>query len=67
MDFVLFFIVLHYFCKEYVFNQQPIMKRKSINILFLLLIIISCQNSRPHGGNEIPPLTRNNYLMGFFK
>ena len=41
------------------------MKRKSINILFLLLIIISCQNSRPHGGNEIPPLTRNNYLMGF--
>ena len=41
------------------------MKRKSINILFLLLIIISCQNSRPHGGNEIPPLSRNNYLMGF--
>ena len=41
------------------------MKKKSINILFLLLIIIACQNPRPHGENEIPPLSRNNYLMGF--
>ena len=41
------------------------MRKKSINILFLLLTIIACQNPRPHGGNEIPPLSRNNYLMGF--
>ena len=41
------------------------MKKKLINILFLLLTIIACQNPRPHGGNEIPPLSRNNYLMGF--
>ena len=41
------------------------MRKKSINIVFLLLTIIACQNPRPHGGNEIPPLSRNNYLMGF--
>ena len=41
------------------------MRKKSINILFVLLTIIACQNPRPHGGNEIPPLSRNNYLMGF--
>ncbi len=41
------------------------MRKKSINILFLLLTIIACQNPRPHGGNEIPPLSRNNHLMGF--
>jgi aminopeptidase N len=41
------------------------MKKKLINILFLCFLIVSCGNPRPHGGNEIPPLTRNNYLMGF--
>ena len=41
------------------------MKKKLIKILLLLMIIISCQNPRPHGGNEIPPLSRNNHLIGF--
>ena len=41
------------------------MKKKLINILFLCFLIVSCGNPRPHGGDEIPPLSRNNYLMGF--
>ena len=41
------------------------MKKKLINILLLCFLIVSCGNPRPHGGDEIPPLSRNNYLMGF--